>query len=199
MQENNHKLPSTEENTQSTNENQSFTQLLLDLGPLAVFFITYKTAGIIAATGALVAATLASLIYTYIKTKKIAPMPLLTGVLVTIFGLLTIYLNDELFIKMKPTFVNLLFAAILLGGLAFKKPLLKAVLGSSMKLEEKAWWILSKRWGLFFIFLAGLNEYIWRNYPTDFWVNFKVFGMFTITLAFTFAQIPLIKKYLIEE
>ena len=178
--------------------NQGASQFILDLGPLAAFFITYKTVGLIEATAALVVATLLSLTYTYIKTKKIAPMPLVTGIMVTVFGGLTIWLNDEHFIKIKPTIVNLLFALILLGGLWFKKPLLKVALGSAMELEERGWVVLSKRWGFYFIFLAGLNECIWRNFSTDFWVNFKVFGMFALTIAFTCAQIPLIKHYLID-
>lgn len=192
-------LPPQEAQNAQNEHNPGAPQLLLDLGPLAAFFITYKTVGLIEATAALVIATIASLAYTYAKTKKIAPMPLVTGVMVTVFGILTIWLNDEYFIKIKPTIVNLLFAAILLVGLWFKKPLLKMALGSAMELEDRGWEILSKRWGLYFIFLAALNELIWRNFSTDFWVNFKVFGMFAITIAFTCVQIPLIKRYLIEE
>lgn len=193
------KEPELGANAKKDAPDQGASQLLLDLGPLAAFFITYKTVGLIEATAALVLATLLSLAYTYAKTKKIAPMPLITGVMVTVFGILTVYLNDEYFIKIKPTIVNLMFAAILLGGLFFKKPLLKFALGSALELEDKGWFILTKRWGLFFIFLACLNEFIWRSYSTDFWVNFKVFGMFTITLLFTFAQIPLMKRYLVDK
>src|SRR5690606_26779187 len=108
-------------------------------------------------------------------------------------------LNDETFVKMKPTIVNLIFSSVLLGGLACKKPLLKYVLHYALQLEERGWWLLSLRWGLFFAFLAGLNEYIWRNYPTDFWVSFKVFGMLTCTVIFTACQFPLIQRYLIAD
>ena len=186
------------EKTTEKKPNEGAGQLLLDLGPLAAFFITYKYVGLIEATAALVVATLLSLVYTYIKTKKIAPMPLITGVMVTVFGGLTIWLNDEQFIKIKPTIVNLLFAAILLGGLLFKKPLLKYALGSALQMKDAGWIKLSFRWGIFFIFLAGLNEFIWRSFSTDFWVNFKVFGMMSLTLLFTLAQIPLMKRYMID-
>ena len=187
------------ESTKSAANDQANTaQLWLDLGPLAVFFITYKTVGLIEATGALVVATLLSLAYTYHKTGSIAPMPLVTGIMVAIFGGLTVYLNDEQFIKIKPTIVNLLFAGLLLGGLLFRKSLLKVALGSALDMRDEGWKKLSLRWGLFFIFLAGLNEVIWRQFSTDFWVNFKVFGMLSLTIIFTLAQIPLMKRYMVE-
>lgn len=175
----------------------SGSRMLLDFLPLAVFFGAYKFAGILVATGALVAATLVSLVITYVRERAIAPTPLVSGIAVTIFGALTLWLHDETFIKIKPTIVNLLFAAILFGGVYFKKPLLKALLGAALPMQEEGWRKLSIRWGLYFIFLAALNEYIWRSYPTEFWVNFKVFGMFTCTLAFTALQIPLMQRYMI--
>lgn len=172
---------------------------MLDFGPLLAFFIAYRLAGLLAATALLIGCTLLSLAVTYLREKRVALMPLVSGVMVTIFGGLTLLLQDELFIKMKPTLVNLLFAALLLGGLCFKKPTLKLLLGEAVCLRDEGWLILTRRWGLFFIFLAALNEAIWRNFPTDFWVNFKVFGMLTLTLLFTAGQLPLIQKYLIEE
>lgn len=174
-------------------------RLALDLGPLLVFFLAYRFHGLLAATAALIVFTCISLAVTYLIEKKIAVMPLVSGIAVAVFGGMTLLLQDELFIKMKPTIVNMLFAAILLGGVYFKKPLLKYLLGEAMQLEEKGWMILSTRWGFYFVFLAVLNEFIWRNFSTDFWVNFKVFGMFTCTMIFTFSQIPLIKKYWIGE
>lgn len=177
----------------------SNSRLLLDFLPLAVFFIAYKLADILVATAALVVATLVSLLITYIREKTIAPTPLVSGVAVTVFGILTLWLNDETFIKVKPTIVNLLFAAILLVGVCFKKPLLKMMLGSALLMQEEGWYKLSIRWGVFFIFLAALNEYIWRSYSTEFWVDFKVFGMFTCTIVFTFLQIPLMQRYMIME
>ncbi len=170
----------------------------LDMGPLLVFFLAYRFAGLMAATATLIVVTILSLAVTYKVEKKLSPMPLVSGIAVAFFGGLTLWLNDETFIKVKPTLVNLLFAAILLGGLYFKRPMLKYVLQSAVQMQDDGWSILTRRWGLFFIFLAGLNEVIWRNFPTDFWVNFKVFGMFTLTMLFMFSQFPLIKKYLIE-
>lgn len=174
-------------------------RLALDLGPLMVFFLAYRFAGLLAATASLIAATALSLSVTYAKEKRIAPMPLVSGVAVAVFGGLTLMLDNELFIKMKPTLVNLIFATILLGGLYFKKPMLKLLLSEAMTLTEEGWRKLSFRWGVFFIFLAGVNEFVWRHFSTDFWVSFKVFGMFTLTLLFTFSQIPLIKKHWVEE
>jgi intracellular septation protein len=174
-------------------------RLALDLGPLLVFFLAYRFAGLLAATAALIGFTLLSLSITYLHEKRIAMMPLVSAIAVTVFGGLTLLLQDDLFIKMKPTIVNLLFASILLCGLYFKKPMLKYVLGEAITLTEKGWRVLSRNWGLFFIFLAALNEIIWRHFPTDFWVNFKVFGMFTCTMLFTASQIPLMKKYWVEE
>lgn len=170
-------------------------KMLLDIAPLAVFFIAYRFAGVFAATAAIMVSTLLSLAITYCYEKKISIMPLVSGLVITVFGTLTLILHDDVFIKMKPTLVNLIFASLLLGGLYFKKSLLKYVLESALVLSEEGWRILSLRWGLFFIFLAGLNEFIWRNFSTDFWVNFKVFGMFSLTIIFTFLQVPLIKKY----
>lgn len=175
------------------------TRFLLDMGPLLVFFLAYRFMGLMAATGALIAFTLISLLITYSLEKRIAAMPLISGIAVAIFGGMTLWLNNDFFIKIKPTLVNLLFAFILLGGLYMKKPLLKYVLGSAFSVSNEGWMKLTFRWGVFFIFLACLNEYIWRNFSVDFWVNFKVFGMFTLTLFFTLCQIPLIKRYWVEE
>ena len=171
-------------------------KLLLDIGPLAAFFIAYRVGGVFTATAAIMIFTIISLLVTYWIEKKIAIMPLVSGVIISIFGTLTLILQDDVFIKVKPTLVNLIFASILLGGVYFKKPLLKYVMGSAITLNEEGWRILSLRWGFFFLFLAALNEFIWRNFPTDFWVNFKVFGMFTLTILFTFLQIPLMKKHI---
>jgi intracellular septation protein len=172
---------------------------VLDLAPLGVFFLAYRLEGLFAATAALIVCTVVSLCISYYYEKKISVMPLVSGIAVTVFGCLTLWLHDEYFIKIKPTLVNLIFASILLGGLWFKKPLMRYVLGEALHLQDVAWFILSRRWGFFFIFLAVLNELIWRNFSTDFWVNFKVFGMLSCTLAFTLAQLPLINRYMIEE
>ena len=174
-------------------------KLALDLGPLLVFFVAYRFAGLLAATAALIVFTMVSLAVTYALERKIAVMPLISGVAVAVFGGATLWLQDELFIKMKPTLVNILFSSVLLGGLAYGKPMMKYLLGEAMSLTERGWWLLSRNWGLYFLFLAALNEVIWRHFSTDFWVNFKVFGMFTCTLIFTACQFPLIKREWVEE
>lgn len=170
----------------------------LDIGPLFVFFVAYRVWGLMAATAALIVFTALSLIITYLLEKRVAVMPLVSGLAVAVFGGLTLWLNDETFIKVKPTLVNLLFSSILLGGVLARKPLLKYALGSALQLSDEGWRKLSLRWGLYFLFLAGLNEVIWRNFSVDFWVNFKVFGMFTLTILFTLCQLPLIKRHWTE-
>lgn len=147
------------------------------------------------ATGVLIGCTALTLAITYYLERKIALNPLISGIVIAFFGGLTIALHDDTFIKMKPTLVNLLFAAILLGGLLKKKSLLKPLLGTALHLTDRGWNILSFRWGIFFIVLAMLNEYIWRNYREAFWVNFKVFGMLPLTMLFMACQYPLIMKH----
>lgn len=176
----------------------STLRFLVDFGPLAAFFAVYKLYGLMAATAVLIAATTLALSVGYLKERKIAILPMITGVLVLVFGGLTLWLQDEYFIKIKPTIINLLFAIVLLGGCWFKKPLLKYVLGYALDMTERGWMLLSFRWGMFFMFLAGLNEYVWRTQPTDFWVSFKVFGMLSCTIIFTLLQLPLMKREMIE-
>ena len=171
-------------------------KLALDFAPLLVFFVAFRLSGVMAATLALIAATLLSIGIVYVCEKKIALAPLISGVLVTVLGGLSVLLNDEIFIKMKPTLVNLLFALVLLtGAVIFKRGLLKHVLDIAFQLTDEGWRILSRRWGMFFLFLAGLNEFIWRSFSTSFWVDFKVFGMFSLTILFVLSQIPLVEKY----
>ena len=126
-------------------------------------------------------------------------MPTVGAFIILIFGGLTIYFDNEVFFKMKPTIINLLFALILYGGMIVNKPLLKFLLGAAIKLEDEGWKILTQRWISFFIALAILNEIVWRTQSTDIWVNFKVFGILPITFIFTITQFPLIKKYQIED
>ncbi len=170
-------------------------KLVLDLGPLVTFFVVNAKIDLIAATGAFMVATVVSLGITYALERRLAPMPLITGVFVMIFGGLTIALDSELFIKLKPTIVNLIFAGILIVGLMTGRPLLKLLFQEAFKLTDEGWRKLTIRWTGFFIFLALLNEVIWRNFSTDFWVAFKVWGNFPITILFTMAQLPLITRY----
>ena len=178
---------------------KSIAKLLIDIGPLAVFFIFYTRSGLQEAILPLMIATVIAVLVSYVLEKKIPIMPTLGAGIVLIFGGLTIYFNDETFIKMKPTIINAVFAIILYGGIIFKKPLLKYLLGAALKLEEKGWKILTQRWIAFFIALAVLNEVVWRTQTTDLWVNFKVFGILPITFIFTMSQFPLIRKYQIQE
>lgn len=168
----------------------------LDMAPLAAFFVGYQLGDLFIATALIMAVTLLALGIGFALERKLALNPLITGIMVTVFGGLTLALNDELFIKMKPTIVNLLFAAILLiGSLVYRRGLLKYLLEMAFTLSDAAWNTLSRRWGYFFIFLAVLNEVIWRGFSTDFWVNFKVFGMLTCTIAFSLSQIPFIRRH----
>ena len=164
---------------------KSIYKLLIDIGPLAVFFIFYTRSGLQASILPLMIATVIAVLFSYILEKKIPIMPTVGAGIVLIFGGLTIYFDNEVFIKMKPTIINLIFAIILYGGMLVKKPLLKILLGAALRLEEEGWRILTYRWIGFFIALAILNEIIWRTQSTDVWVNFKVFGILPITFIFT--------------
>lgn len=185
-------------------------KLALELGPLVIFFLANSRgewlAGKIPALGSLggplfvatfafMIAIAVSLTVSYAITRTLPVMPLVSGVVVLVFGTLTLWLQDEIFIKMKPTIVNSLFGAVLLGGLWFGKSLLGYVFDSAFKLDAEGWRKLTLRWGLFFVFLAVLNEAVWRNFSTDFWVAFKVWGTMPLTLAFTISQMPLIMKH----
>ena len=174
-------------------------KLLIDIGPLAVFFIFYTRSGLQASILPFMIATIIAVLFSYILEKKIPIMPTVGATIVLIFGGLTIYFDNEVFFKMKPTIINFLFAAVLYGGTIIKKPLLKYLLGAALKLEDLGWKILTQRWIGFFIALAILNEIVWRTQSTDIWVNFKVFGILPITFIFTMTQFPLIKKYQIED
>ena len=178
---------------------KSIYKLLIDIGPLAVFFIFYTSRGLQASILPLMIATVIAVLFSYILEKKIPIMPTVGAGIVLIFGGLTIYFDNEVFIKMKPTIINLVFAVILYGGMLIRKPFLKILLGAALKLEEEGWKILTHRWIGFFIALAILNEIVWRTQSTDIWVNFKVFAILPITFIFTMTQFPLIKKYQIED
>jgi intracellular septation protein len=170
-------------------------KLALELGPLVAFFLANQRAGIFAATGLFIGATVVSLAIHYALVRKLPIMPLVSGVVVIVFGGLTLALQDELFIKLKPTIVNTMFSLVLLGGLYFRKPLLAIVLDSMFDLTEEGWRKLTLRWALFFFVLAILNEIVWRTQTTDFWVSFKLFGIMPLTIAFALAQTPLLLRH----
>ncbi|MGL4239644.1 MAG: septation protein A, partial [Beijerinckiaceae bacterium] len=155
--------------------------------------------GIFIATAVFMAAMLASLVLTKALMGKLPIMPLVSGAVVLVFGGLTLWMHDDLFIKLKPTIVNSLFGAVLLGGLALGKPLLPYVLDSVFSLTREGWRQLTLRWGIFFFFLAALNEIVWRNFSTDFWVAFKVWGVMPITIAFAMAQVGLLQRYELKD
>ena len=170
-------------------------KLLIELGPLALFFAVYSKLGIFAATGVLMAGVVVTLGVSYAMLKRIPVMPLVTAVIVLIFGSLTLFFHDETLIKIKPTALYLLFAAALFAGLALKKPMLKILFDGALHVTEEGWRKLAWRWAVFFIALAVLNEIVWRTQTTDLWVKFKTFGFLPLTLLFALAQAPLIMRY----
>ena len=178
---------------------KNFTKLLVDIGPLAVFFIFYTRSDLQSAILPFMIATVIAVLFSYITEKKIPIMPTVGAFIILIFGGLTLYFINDTFFKMKPTIINLLFAGILLVGNFMNKPLLKFLFSGALKLQDEGWNILSKRWVGFFISLAILNEIIWRTQSTDFWVTFKGFGILPLTFIFTIAQISIIKKFQIED
>lgn len=190
-----------------------FLKLALELGPLAVFFFANARGDKVAewlpvfasmepifiATACFMIATIISLVISRMKFGKLPVMPLISGIVVFVFGGLTLYLQDDTFIKMKPTIVNSLFGSILLIGLLFGKSLLGYVFESVFQLNAEGWRILTLRWGVFFFVLAIINEVVWRNFSTDMWVNFKVFGVMPLTMIFGAFQMPLLTKYALEK
>jgi len=182
--------------------NKSFLKFTTDFGPLAIFFYYYynNDKNLSVAIPPLIVATLIALLVVWYFEKKIPMMPLISGILITFFGGLTIYFNNPIFIYVKPTIINILFALALFFGKYFaKEPILKKIMGKSISLTDTGWELLNKRWMVFFLSLAILNECIWRTQTEEFWVNFKVWGMLPITLAFTISQISLINKHKIDE
>ena len=186
-------------------------KLALELGPLILFFFVnakgkslleaYPSLSaifpgpIFLATGVFMIAMVISLTLSWLILKRVAVMPLVTGIVVLVFGGLTLWLQDDTFIKMKPTIVNILFGGVLLGGLVFGQSLLKYVFGDVYKLHPKGWSILTFRWGVFFFALAILNEVVWRNFTTDQWVTFKVWGIMPITIVFSMMQLKVLNRY----
>lgn len=179
--------------------NSQLRRLALDLGPLFVFFVAYRFFDIYVATAVFMGAVLIALALDYILERKLSPVPIMTAVLVTIFGGLTLYLKDETFIKMKPTALYLLFGLTLLGGMAFNRLFLKYLLSLGFEMPDAAWRTLTFRYGIFFLALAATNEVIWRNFPTPIWVDFKVWGVIPLLLLFSLSQAPFLMRHQIEE
>lgn len=170
-------------------------KLAVDLGPLLIFFGAYLAGGIYWATGALMVAMIVALAAARLVLGHVSPALIATAILVEGFGAMTLWLHDPSFIKMKPTIINLIFAAVLLGGLAAGKPLLKILLGEALRLTDEGWRILTVRWAIFFLGLAALNELIWRNLSEATWASFKVFGILPLTMLFFAFQWGLIRRH----
>jgi len=173
-------------------------KLALDLGPLLLFFAANSRYGIFTATATFMVAVLAALVVSYAMTRRLPIMPVVTAVIVVVFGGLTLILHDATFIKVKPTIIYGLFGAVLIGGLVFNKPLLCILFDSLFHLTEEGWRKLTLRWAIFFFALAALNEIVWRNASTDLWVDFKVFVVLPLTLIFGALQVPLLRRYAVE-
>lgn len=170
-------------------------RLMLEAGPLVVFFVANARTNIFTATAAFMVATTLALVISKMRYKRIPVMPLVSGVFVLFFGALTLYFHEDYFIKIKPTIVNCLFSAILFGGLMFGHPLLRHIFGDVFNLQDRGWKILTFRWAVFFLFLAVINEVVWRNFSTDFWAAFKLAGVMPITTIFAISQVGLIHRY----
>jgi intracellular septation protein len=170
-------------------------KLLIDVGPLVAFFAAYARSGIYWATGVLMLATVIALIASRVLFGRFAVAPMVTAVLVVVFGGLTFWLEDPRFIMMKPTIINLLFAAVLGFGLFTGRPLLKLVMGEAVRLTDEGWRTLTVRWIVFFVAVAALNEVVWRNFSEATWVAFKAWGILPLTIIFAVAQIGLIRRH----
>lgn len=205
---------STDTHASKAEKQNPLLKMALELGPLLIFFfgnlrgewlartfpeLTAIGGPLLIATALFMVATVLSLIISKIVFKHLPVMPFVSGIVVLVFGGLSIWLQDETFIKMKPTIVNTLFGVVLLGGLAFGTSLLGYVFNAAFQLDPEGWRKLTLRWGIFFLFLAVLNEVVWRNFSDDVWVSFKVWGTMPITILFTLAQMPLIMKHSLEE
>jgi len=189
-------------------------KLVLELGPLVIFFFVNAKGKylierfgfgdlfpepIFLATAVFMVVMLASIAISWVISRHLAIMPLITGIVVLVMGGLTLWLQDDTFIKVKPTIVNVFFGAVLLIGLAFGRSLLAYVFDAAFALDNAGWRKLTLRWGLFFLFLAGLNEFVWRTQSTDFWVAFKVWGTMPLTMIFALAQLPLMQRHMIAD
>jgi intracellular septation protein len=173
-------------------------KILIEAGPLIAFFLANWLGGIFWATGVFMAATAFSLLLSWILTRKFAVMPLISAGFVAVFGVLTLWLHDDTFIKVKVTLINALFGVILLGGLLYGHTFLKFVMGEAIKMTDEGWRALTIRWGIFFLCIALANEVAWRMASTDNWVNFKV-ALLPVTLVFALSQVPMMTKHMIQD
>ena len=174
-------------------------KLLLDLGPLLLFFFANSYGGIYFATGAFMVATVVTLGISYYLIRRFPIMPIVTAVIVMVFGALTLWLHNDTFIKLKPTIIYVMFAVVLLAGLATGRPLFQIVLDGAFHMKEQGWKLLTRNWALFFLVMAVVNEFVWRSFTTDQWVAFKTFGFLPLTLIFAISQAPIMARYAIKD
>jgi intracellular septation protein len=173
-------------------------KLATELGPLIIFFIANAKFNLFVATGAFMVAVIVAMVASYVVVRHVPVMAIVTAVVVIVFGTLTLVLHDETFIKMKPTIVYTLFAAVLGGGLLFGRSFIAIMFDQMFNLTPQGWRALTLRWALWFLAMAVLNEIIWRTQSTDFWVAFKAFGMVPLTMLFALTQMPLVKRHHLE-
>ena len=172
---------------------------VVEYGPLTIFFVAYSLADLFVATASIMVATVLALTISFIVERRVPMMPLITAGIIGVFGGLTLFLQDETFIKMKPTIIQAIFGTVLISGLLANRLFLKSLMGAAWKITDEGWRVLTLRFALFFFLSATLNEAIWRTQSTDLWVNFKVFGLIGLTLIFILTQLPLLKRFAIKD
>ena len=181
-----------------TKETPGWLRPVVEYGPIAAFFIAYSIANLFVATASIMVATALALALSYIMERRIPMMPLITAGIIGVFGGLTLWLQDETFIKMKPTIIQVIIGTVLYSGLLTKRLFLKSLMGAAWHITDEGWRVLTVRFALFFFLMGALNEVVWRTQSTDLWVNFKVFGLMGLTIVFILTQLPLLKRFAIE-
>jgi len=181
-----------------TKQTPGWLRPVVEYGPIAAFFIAYSLADLFVATASIMVATALALALSYIMERRIPMMPLITAGIIGVFGGLTLWLQDETFIKMKPTIIQVIIGTVLYSGLLTKRLFLKSLMGAAWHITDEGWRVLTVRFALFFFLMGALNEVVWRTQSTDLWVNFKVFGLMGLTIVFILTQLPLLKRFAIE-
>ena len=181
-----------------TKQTPGWLRPVVEYGPIAAFFIAYSIADLFVATASIMVATALALALSYIVERRIPMMPLITAGIIGVFGGLTLWLQDETFIKMKPTIIQVIIGTVLYSGLLTKRLFLKSLMGAAWHITDEGWRVLTVRFALFFFLMGALNEVVWRTQSTDLWVNFKVFGLMGLTIVFILTQLPLLKRFAIE-
>ena len=181
-----------------TKQTPGWLRPVVEYGPIAAFLIAYSIADLFVATASIMVATALALALSYIMERRIPMMPLITAGIIGVFGGLTLWLQDETFIKMKPTIIQVIIGTVLYSGLLTKRLFLKSLMGAAWYITDEGWRVLTVRFALFFFLMGALNEVVWRTQSTDLWVNFKVFGLMGLTIVFILTQLPLLKRFAIK-